>query len=138
MASDGVGANSDNDPDFTDEFCEFLQRSVASVDTVEILLLLSKDREKWWETNELRERLATAANLSEGDVAKCLDDLQQSAVISRGGDRRARFRPAPAHDAHVATLARLYVERPVTLFRVIYALRDSKIKTFADAFRLGR
>jgi len=26
----------------------------------------------------------------------------------------------------------------VTLFRVIYALRDSKINTFADAFKLRR
>jgi hypothetical protein len=38
----------------------------------------------------------------------------------------------------VATLARLYIERPVTLFRVIYALRDMKISTFADAFKLWR
>ena len=51
-------------------------------------------------------------------------------------DKRVRYRPSPSHDAHVATLARLYVERPVTLFRVIYALRDAKIKTFADAFKL--
>lgn len=29
-------------------------------------------------------------------------------------------------------------ERPVTLFRVIYALRDLKIKSFADAFKLKR
>jgi len=36
----------------------------------------------------------------------------------------------------VRTLARAYQERPVTLIRVIYALRDTKIQSFADAFKL--
>jgi hypothetical protein len=35
-------------------------------------------------------------------------------------------------------LALAYKERPVTLFRVIYALRDLKIQSFADAFKLKR
>jgi hypothetical protein len=38
----------------------------------------------------------------------------------------------------VRTLAQAYRERPVTLIRVIYALRDSRIQSFADAFRLRR
>ncbi len=64
--------------------------------------------------------------------------LSACALVVRDADQRVRYRPTPAHDAHLATLARLYVERPVTLFRVIYALRDSKINTFADAFKLRR
>ena len=49
------------------------------------------------------------------------------------------IRPAnPELDAHVRTLAQAYKERPVTLIRVIYALRDTKIQTFADAFKLRR
>ena len=44
----------------------------------------------------------------------------------------------PGHPAHVTTLAQAYGERPVTLIRVIYALRDGKIRSFADAFRLRR
>jgi len=50
-----------------------------------------------------------------------------------------RYKPASeVLAAHVATLDRLYRERPVTLIRVIYGLRDSKIRSFADAFRLRR
>lgn len=37
---------------------------------------------------------------------------------------------------HLATLAAAYEQRPVTLFRIIYALRDQRIRSFADAFRL--
>ena len=39
---------------------------------------------------------------------------------------------------HIATLEKVYRERPVTLFRVIYGLRDAKIRSFADAFKLSR
>ena len=48
--------------------------------------------------------------------------------------------PAPASEASrfVETLAQAYVQRPVTLIRVIYALRDSKIQTFADAFKIRK
>lgn len=131
-------ASADNDPDFTDEFCGFLQRCVANVDAVELLLLLSKDPKRSWDVSELRTQLAALANLSESDVVRCLDAFQQHGVIVRDAERRVRYRPLAEHDVHVATLTRLYIERPVTLFRMIYALRDSKIKTFADAFRIGR
>jgi hypothetical protein len=133
-----VIGNADNDPDFTDEFCGFLQRCVANVDAVELLLLLSKDPQRSWSVGELRTQLAALANLSEADVVRCLDAFQQHGVATRDAERRVRYRPHPEHDVHVATLARLYIERPVTLFRMIYALRDSKIKTFADAFWFGR
>jgi len=50
-----------------------------------------------------------------------------------------RYRPATAQlDAHVRTLAKAYEERPVTLIRIIYALRDGKIRSFADAFKLRK
>jgi hypothetical protein len=39
---------------------------------------------------------------------------------------------------HLATLAQAYEERPVTLVRLIYALRDRKIRSFADAFKLRK
>lgn len=126
----------DNDPDFTDPFCAFLQRSVPSVDAAELLLLLAEDRERAWELEELRERLSTMSVLSEADVLRNVDALQSNDVVAREADRRVRYRGSASLDGHVATLARLYVERPVTLFRTIYALRDAKIKTFADAFKL--
>jgi hypothetical protein len=35
-------------------------------------------------------------------------------------------------------LSQAYRERPVTLFRVIYALRDLKIRSFAHAIKARR
>ena len=132
-----MAPNADNnDPDFTDEFCGFLQRCVANVDAAEVLLTLAKNSERSLSIDELRAQLAPDTNMSEVDAQRCLDALQQCGVVARDADKRFRYSPSPAHSAHAAVLARLYIERPVTLFRMIYALRDSKISTFADAFKL--
>ena len=128
--------SANNDPDFTDEYCNFLQRCVSSIDAAELLLLISRNPDRSWEIAELQAQRANETTLSEADVLRCLDAFQHGGVVTRQADKRVRYRPSPSHDAHVATLARLYVERPVTLFRVIYALRDAKITTFADAFKL--
>ena len=131
-----VGLSADNDPDFPDAFCGFLQRCVANVDAAEFLLMLAGSPETSWTIDELRAQLAPDTNLTEADAQRCLDTLQQCGLVGREPDKRFRYWLSPAHDAHVALLARLYLERPVTLFRMIYALRDSKISTFADAFKL--
>ena len=131
-----MGPSADNDPDFTDEFCGFLQRCVANVDAAEFLLTLAKNSERSWNADELRAQLAPDTNVSDVDAQRCLDALQQCGVVTRDADKRFRYAASTANDAHVAVLARLYIERPVTLFRLIYALRDSKISTFADAFKL--
>lgn len=128
--------STDSDPDFTDEICGFLQRCVANVDAVELLLMLAKNPERSWAISELQAQLAPSSIVTDADVQRSVDALQQCDLVARDADKRVRYRPSPAHDAHVATLARLYIERPVTLFRVIYALRDSKLRTFADAFKL--
>ena len=125
-----------DEQDFTDDFCGFLQASVATVDAAELLLLLEEGRAADWSVRELTAKLSPQGIVAEAEIAKYLDALESRGLLDRGNDGRVRYRPSPANDPYVATLRRLYVERPVTLFRVIYALRDSKIKTLADAFRI--
>ena len=65
--------------------------------------------------------------------------LQSNSLVALGPDKRVQYRPAHGTlEGHARTLAQAYTERPVTLIRVIYALRDSKIQSFADAFKLKR
>ena len=127
------------DNDFTDAFCEFLQRSVTTVSAAELLLLLHENRAAWWTAGELVSRLEAVASMSDAEAAKYLDRFEQRGLIVRGADGRACYQAAsPEIEAHVDTLAKLYNERPVTLIRVIYALRDATIKTFSDAFKIWR
>lgn len=126
------------DADFSDEFVRFL-RTVPSVDAAELLLLLSRERERWWSAPEAAAALAPTTSLSESDIVRYFGVFQANALIAVGPDKRVQYRPGHSGlEAHVATLAQAYLERPVTLIRVIYALRDSSIQSFADAFRLKR
>lgn len=125
------------DAAFSDEFCRFLRAAVPTVDAAEVLLLLHGDAERWWSAEEVVGALATSVSLTASAAAACLAVLQANGLIASGPDKRVQYRPGYGElDAHVRTLAQAYRERPVTLIRVIYALRDSKIRSFADAFRL--
>jgi hypothetical protein len=128
-----------DDSAFSDDFCRFLQSSVPSVDAAELLLVLAGEPARWWLAPELIAKLGPASTLSEADALRYLEQFEAGALLSTRPDRRVQYHPA--HDAlagHVRMLAQAYNERPVTLFRVIYALRDLKIQSFADAFRVRR
>jgi hypothetical protein len=124
--------------DFSDAFCAFLQSCVGSLDAAELLLVLWRQPASEWSINELATYLVPMANVSEQQVARYVEVFQERGLISRGADARVSYQSTPDFDTQVENLARLYVQRPVTLVRMIDALRDTKIKTFADAFRIWR
>jgi hypothetical protein len=109
------------DAEFSDEFCSFLQKSVPTVDAAELLVLLARQPEVDWTAQVLIERKPPGVNVSAADAEQALEVFAD-----------------PERRMHLATLAKAYNERPVTLFRMIYALRDAKIHSFADAFRLRK
>jgi len=113
------------DADFTDEFCQFLQSAVPAVEAAEFLLQVKDDPARPWTPPQ--------------GVARYVSGLHASGLVELDSEQRVRYKPATeVLAAHVATLEKLWRERPVTLIRVIYGLRDSKIRSFAEAFRLRR
>ena len=114
------------DADFSDDFCRFLQSSVPSVQAAELLLQLAADP-----AVELRPR--------DPAEAKILQSFHAGGLAMASVDQAYQYRPAnEALQNYVSMLAKAYEERPVTLIRIIYALRDSKIRSFADAFRVRK
>lgn len=126
------------DNDFPDAFCAFLQSCVTSVDAAELLLVLWRKPMSSWSIKELAAYLIPMGNVSEQEVARYVELFQQQGMISRADDARVRYQAVPDFDMHVENLARLYLQRPVTLIRLIYALRDTNIRTLADAFWIWR
>lgn len=127
------------DAAFSDEFCRFLRAAVPTVDAAELLLLLHREPERSWTAEEAVAALLPAVSLSEAEAARYFGIFQASGLLAVGADKRVQYRPGFTElDAHVRTLAQAYSERPVTLIRMIYALRDGKIQSFADAFKLKR
>ena len=102
-------------------------------------MLLHREPARWWEVTELAGQLRPATVVSESDAARYVEQFLGQGLIVFGPDRRLQYRPASeVLLEHVGMLAQAYKERPVTLFRMIYALRDAKIQSFAEAFRLRR
>ena len=127
------------DVDFSDEFCRFLRAAVPAVDAAELLLLLQAEPGRAWSAAEAVAALRASVTLGEAEAQRRFAELEAAGLAATGADQRVQYRPASEElAAHVRTLAQAYRERPVTLIRVIYALRDTNIKSFADAFRLRK
>lgn len=127
------------DADFSDDFCRFLQSTIPAVDAAELLLLLRRTPEKSWLTAQLTAALRPGVPIPDADAAKYIELFHARNMVALGEGNRASYRPASEElRMYGDMLALAYKERPVTLIRMIYALRDARIQTFADAFKLRR
>jgi hypothetical protein len=114
------------DSDFSDEFCRFIQSSIPSVEAAELLILLMN-------------RAPQAAKVEAGESARYAETFKERGLLIAEADGGYCFQPTSPELAQLAsTLLTAWRQRPVTLIRVIYALRDAKIKSFADAFRIRK
>ena len=112
---------------------------MPSVEAAELLLALAGEPQRWWRQAELAASLRPTTVVNDADAQRHLDQFQARGLVAADADGRRKYQPASAELAgHVEMLALAYKERPVTLFRMIYALRDLKIQSFADAFKLKR
>jgi len=127
------------DADFSDDFCRFLQTTIPAVDAAELLLLLRRTPQTAWSIAELTAKLRPSVPIPDADAVKYLDSFQARGLVAPRDEKRVQYLPASEElEMYVQMLALAYKERPVTLIRMIYALRDSRIQTFADAFKLRR
>lgn len=127
------------DADFSDEFCRFIQTAIPTVEAAELLLAVSGQPSAWWDVPELARKVRPAINITEGEAARYVELFHARGLLAIGPDKRFQYRPAGGSlAAQVQTLTQAHGERPVTLIRMIYALRDAKIQSFADAFKLTR
>jgi len=127
------------DSAFSDEFCRFIQTTVPSVGAAEVLLNLLRQPGRPWSAAEATREQPRDAIVSEDDARKWLELFAARGVVAQTPDGRFRYAPASADvDALVRILERAYNERPVTLIQMIYALRDAKIRSFADAFKFRK
>jgi hypothetical protein len=126
----------DADVDFSDEFCRFLQERIPAVEAGELLLVFLREPIRPWTLTDAMRALGPG--IDDAQAARYLEAFDGTVLVRAEGGAY-RYQPAsPEIDAHVRKLERVYRERPVTLIRVIYGLRDTKIRSFADAFRLRR
>ena len=116
---------------------ELLRRCIPNIDAAELLLLLARYPNRAFRASELPAELRPA-EVTISAARSYLAGLVRCglAVQSRG---RYRFAPKnPRLTDLVQALGELYTERPVTLVRMIYTVRDDGLHAFAGTFRLKK
>jgi hypothetical protein len=114
------------------EVRELIARNLASMEHVDVLLVLHRAPERHWSAAGLAGELHSNV----ASVTRTLRDLATSGLVAEGGDG-FHFAPAsPGLRRATELLLEAYNARPVTLVRAIYDRPPSAVKSFADAFRL--
>lgn len=125
-----------NDADFPDQLCRFIEDALPSIEAAEVLLLLVREANRSLTPEQIVAAMKQTA-VTESEVRKYLAPLVRRGVLVVDAGDRHLYRPAsPEMDEIVGRLRKAYNERPVTLIRMIYSMRDRKIRSFADAFKI--
>lgn len=115
---------------------EFIAHQIESVAQLETLFLLRQDSGRSWSAEDLSRRLYLSEQMCHG----MLDDLERRQFVVRDPASKsvAYLCSDMQTDALLSTLETLYRERRVAVISEIHSNPISKVRTFADAFRLRK
>ena len=111
---------------------QFLARHIATVEELEILLLLAKDGGKAWHAEEIYQVVKSSRKSVEQGLAKFI----AAGLVTTAG---TTFSIGPlSGDSIIHELARRYREMPVRVIATIYQRPRDSVQDFADAFKFRR
>ncbi len=118
----------------SDEVRAFIQSHIHSVEQLEVLLLLRRERSRLFTGEEAARELRVHPE----STTRWLDDLCARRLVVREGDR-FRFAPdGPALERSLNGLAAAYADARVAVIQVIFSKPTDVLRSFADAFKLKR
>ncbi len=123
--------------DITREVRAFITTHILSVEALEVLLLLHRERERVWTADEVQEVICSS-------VPSITAKLEHFATIGtltvkQGSPRTYQYRAAsPEREAQITGLAEAYRSRRVSVLQLIYADRSDDLRAFSDAFKISR
>jgi hypothetical protein len=114
-----------------DDVRAFILAHIGSVEQLEVLLLVRRERARAWNGPEIAREL----RIHETSAGMRLEDLAARGLLVREADR---FRYDPPGDVErvIGNLARTYAELRVGVINLIFSKPVDRIRTFADAFKL--
>jgi hypothetical protein len=112
----------------------FIQSSFRSVWSLELLLLLKRDRKPWTQA-----AIVDALRASHLVVSQALESLVAAGLVTVGDDSRVEYAPVSRDVAKlIDETEALFAKRPDAVRRLIVAASKPGLTAFADAFKLGR
>lgn len=130
------GANADEASRLTEDekLFNFVRSHVPTVWTLELLLVLKRDPDRRWSS----EQLVAELRGSEAVVTAALGQLKRAGLARIDEHARYGYEPAlPGLAASADQLDQAYRERPFTIIKWIAAPED-KLRSLADAFKFRR
>jgi hypothetical protein len=116
-----------------EEVIGFIREHVGSVYTLELLLLVKRDRDRCWTVGELVRELRSSATA----VTEALSRMAHAGLVSQRADSRYAFCPAsPRHEQLAVEIEKAYNSTPVSVVKAIIASPEEKLRAFSDAFKL--
>lgn len=113
----------------------FIRDSIRSVWELELLLLMRRTPERSWDAGMLERELRSSRMLT----AAALLSLTRAGLVAEDPPGHYRYRPAsPQLDLVADELEQAYAQTPAAVMQAIWSAPNSKIQTFADAFRLKK
>ena len=117
-----------------DEIDRFIGSSFRSIWSLELLLLLKRDRRAW-----SQEELVETLRASDLVVSQALDSLIAAGLASPDEEGKATYMPvSPEVERLVQETDDLYARKPDAVRRLIVASSSTGLTAFADAFRLWK
>ena len=116
---------------------EFLRAHIASVDELELLMLLVMSGGRWWDAASAARELGMRTRRARAGLdALAAHNLLDIRITE---DVRYQFRPGtPALEAAALALATVYQRTPAAVVHVVARAASRSVRDFADAFRLRR
>ena len=113
----------------------FIRTTFRSIWSLETLLLLRRDSERWW----TRSDIVTALRASDLVVSNSLERLCIAGLVMVEEGGTARYQPVDAAlDELVEGAQQFYARSPDAVRRMIVASANPGLTAFADSFRLKK
>lgn len=113
---------------------QLIDRSIYSIEQLEVLLLLSKDSQRLYSPAGIFYVIKT----NEASITRCLELFVKDGLVTAQPDGQFQF----ANDAKLlgiaSELAQAYRERFVALIGMIYKKPDQQMRSFANAFQFRK
>jgi hypothetical protein len=115
---------------------DFIHECVPTYQAAELLLFLAGHPDNEYSAEDIAEAMRPVV-ITVSAVREYASLFVDKGLIQQAHERY-RYGPSTKElERGISELAKAYNEKPVTLIRAIYGIADSKIQSFADAFKLG-
>ena len=115
------------------EVAAFLDRHIASIEQLEILLLVRRSQQAPWTAEAVSKELYTQAD----SAAAWLADLTRRGLL-REDEGGYRYDPGADREALIELVATTYAQRRIRVISRVFAVPKDPASAFAEAFRLRK